>query len=317
MEIWQPHLQQTDDDGGLAADLGHLCKNLSGKVELSKIDNDLATMIWLLAGTRHTKIDCSVLQSDFINFWKGAREGTSLSVSGRHFGHYKAAVRCAHLVLLHSEICNIACASGTPLRRWKRCLNCMLEKKPGVVKVEKLHAILLMEAEFNFVNKLIFGSRMLCHVEAHFDLPDENAGSRQLTGDRIRLLNRPRCIILANAHTCYDRILQKFVILVCMSMGVPYPPLAMMFSALSQMEYSVWTKFGDSASTRSSTEDHPFQGVCQGNRAGPAIWLLVSLTLVRFMHRIGQVCRIRLSMSGVLTMLIGFMFVDDTDCWRI
>ena len=54
----------------------------------------------------------------------------------------------------------------------------MLEKKPGVIRVDKLRAILLMEADFNFVNKLIFGSRMLRHAEARYDLPDENAGSR-------------------------------------------------------------------------------------------------------------------------------------------
>jgi hypothetical protein len=34
----------------------------------------------------------------------------------------------------------------------------MLEKKAGVIKVGKLCMILLMVADFNFTNKLIFGS---------------------------------------------------------------------------------------------------------------------------------------------------------------
>ena len=37
----------------------------------------------------------------------------------------------------------------------------MLEKIAGLALVNKLRAILLMEADFNFHNKLIFGSHML------------------------------------------------------------------------------------------------------------------------------------------------------------
>jgi hypothetical protein len=37
----------------------------------------------------------------------------------------------------------------------------MLEKKARVIKVDKLWAILLMEADFNFANKLVFGSQMI------------------------------------------------------------------------------------------------------------------------------------------------------------
>lgn len=37
----------------------------------------------------------------------------------------------------------------------------MLEKKPGVIHVDKPRAILLMEADFNFMNELVFGKRMI------------------------------------------------------------------------------------------------------------------------------------------------------------
>jgi hypothetical protein len=33
----------------------------------------------------------------------------------------------------------------------------MLEKKKGVILVDKLRAILLMEADFNYANKTVFG----------------------------------------------------------------------------------------------------------------------------------------------------------------
>ena len=39
----------------------------------------------------------------------------------------------------------------------------MLEKEKGVFKVDKLRAILLMEADFNMANKIIFGPRQKRH----------------------------------------------------------------------------------------------------------------------------------------------------------
>ena len=49
----------------------------------------------------------------------------------------------------------------------------MLEKIAGVALVAKLWAILLMEADFNFHNKLIFGTRMLNLARKHGLVPDE------------------------------------------------------------------------------------------------------------------------------------------------
>jgi hypothetical protein len=41
----------------------------------------------------------------------------------------------------------------------------MLEKMAGVIKVEKLRAILLMEADFNFFNGLMYAGRMMHRAE--------------------------------------------------------------------------------------------------------------------------------------------------------
>jgi hypothetical protein len=49
----------------------------------------------------------------------------------------------------------LAVTGASPLACWEMGLSCMLEKAAGVIKVEKLWAILLMEADFNFCNGLI------------------------------------------------------------------------------------------------------------------------------------------------------------------
>ena len=47
----------------------------------------------------------------------------------------------------------------------------MLEKEAGNIIIEKLRAILLMEADFNMVNKLIIGKRMMGKAEKLGTMP--------------------------------------------------------------------------------------------------------------------------------------------------
>jgi hypothetical protein len=49
----------------------------------------------------------------------------------------------------------------------------MLEKTIGNTLVTKLRAILLMEADFNATNKIIYGSRMLKNTRVYKQMPEE------------------------------------------------------------------------------------------------------------------------------------------------
>jgi hypothetical protein len=55
----------------------------------------------------------------------------------------------------------------------------MLEKKQGIILVDKLRAICFMEADFNFTNKTIFGCRMMHFAEDRNEIAEECAGSHQ------------------------------------------------------------------------------------------------------------------------------------------
>jgi hypothetical protein len=103
------------------------------------------------------KIDTSFSVSDFQNYWKKAKERMSSSISTLHFGHYKAVCKNDKLSKMHSVFVDIAVNSGFSPKRWQRGLTVMLKKKQGVILVNKLRAILLMEADFNYANKTIFG----------------------------------------------------------------------------------------------------------------------------------------------------------------
>jgi hypothetical protein len=51
----------------------------------------------------------------------------------------------------------------------------MLEKELGIHLPDKLHAILLMEADLNFPNKLFLGRRMIEQAEAYDEIPDKKS----------------------------------------------------------------------------------------------------------------------------------------------
>ena len=54
----------------------------------------------------------------------------------------------------------------TPLERWRNSVSIILKKSAGIIHVLKLKAILLLEADFNALNKIVFNNRALSAIEA-------------------------------------------------------------------------------------------------------------------------------------------------------
>ena len=63
--------------------------------------------------------------------------------------------------------------------------------------------------------------------------------------------------------------------MVCQAIGVPQLTIDCMLTAIQKMRYYVKTPFGDSTTFYDSDKEN-FQGLCQGNGASPALWLLIS-----------------------------------------
>ena len=201
----------------------------------------------------------------------------------------------------------------------------MLEKIPGVIKVEKLRAILLMEADFNFLNKLHFGHRLMKQCEENNRFPQELYGSREnmsagevavnrrLVIDNFKLLRRSGAIAGVDAAQCYDRIVHSMSSLLCQKEGMQITPILVMFGVIQQMKYFLRTSFGDSTSSYGGKQPIPFQGSCQGNGASPALWLIISMYLVLIMRKQGHISEFYTAYSGLSLILVGFLFVDDTD----
>ena len=119
------------------------------------------------------KVDIVVTVDDFKHYWRRAKERTSSSYSKLHFGHYKLAGFSDYLLEVHALKLSLISKTGSAPERWAQGLSVMLEKIAGVAVVTKLRAILLMEADFNFRNKLIFGKRMMDLARRHGTVPEE------------------------------------------------------------------------------------------------------------------------------------------------
>jgi hypothetical protein len=74
----------------------------------------------------------------------------------------------------------------------------------------------------------------------------------------------------------------------------------------------VCTNFGDSDTSYAWLEI-PFQGVYQGNGAGPGIWMLVSIPIINMLKAQGFGFKIINAMSKETFSFVCYAFVDDTD----
>ena len=114
----------------------------------------------------------------------------------------------------------------------------------GNIKVNKLHTILIMEADFNFLNKLIFGHRMIRQAKVHHQIPEKLYGSLTFLTSILVAINRYFVIDIfkqkrwsgaingVDAAQCYDRIVHSLSILLCQCEGAPASSLMMMFGVI-------------------------------------------------------------------------------------
>ena len=286
---------------------------------------DFLTSIQRLPGDPSpTKL--SVSKEDFQDYWTKAKEDTSSSFSGLHFGHWKAAAKDDYLSEVHALFCEMTYGSGFALPRWKTRLTVMIEKKPGVIKVDKLRAILLMEADFNFMNKLIFGRQMIHSALESNSIPAESFGgipgksaidlsfTRKQIMDTTRTRKSSLAIASVDASQCYDCIQHTVASMACQKWGVPLLAILSMLSSIQQMKFHLRTAHGDSdLFFGGQSTGTPFQGICQGNGGGPAVWLAVSALLVLHLHHRGETTTLPPTLGLVGLTLAGLIFVDDTD----
>ena len=94
----------------------------------------------------------------------------------------------------------------------------MFEKSPEQISVSKLRAILLLEVDFNAVNKIVFNTRLLPTIERSGSIPTELveghysqsslhlALEKKLAANISNQMKRPSIIISTDVTNYYNHI---------------------------------------------------------------------------------------------------------------
>jgi hypothetical protein len=83
-------------------------------------------------------VDDTISAENFLAGFKQLSEDLSSSPSGRHLGHYKAALDDPELCTMYATVISIPFEHGITLHRWISAIQVMLEKTKGCAQIDKL-----------------------------------------------------------------------------------------------------------------------------------------------------------------------------------
>jgi hypothetical protein len=204
----------------------------------------------------------------------------------------------------------------------------MLEKTLGVTLVSRLRAILLMEADFNASNKIIYGIRMMKNAHNHQLMPEEVFSKKNRMADDGTLTKMlfydvtcqarvPAAIPSVDASNCYNRIAHAMALLVFQAFGVPASAIDLMLSTIENMKFFLRTGFGDSTKFAGGGIHIKTQGLTQGNGASPAGWVVISIVTLNAHGKKGRGAKFVCPITKLSSHLSAILYVDDTDLLHI
>jgi hypothetical protein len=272
-----------------------------------------------------TTAESDATVEEFISHWRSAREKTSSSDSGRHFGHYIAASDDVELSTLHVESLNIASRRGIPLARWRHSLTILLEKVLGNILVDKLRAICLLEADFNWWLKLIYARRMMSDIRNSNLIPAEQfatTGKTAIDGvmakqmgffDRANTLHVTSAVDSVDAFQCYDAVHHAVCSVGLQAHRVPLEYILTYLGTMAEMQFHLRTGFGRDEEGFKGTVGHYFGGLGQGSGGAPSAWQVVSGLMLGAYKRAGYGVEMQMSWSAFCFVVAAVLFVDDCD----
>jgi hypothetical protein len=168
----------------------------------------------------------------------------------------------------------------------------MLEKMFGVHLVSKLRAILLMEADFNVMNKEVYGVWMLDEARKYKLIPekifseknrmaDDGGLTKTLFYDIVRQTHSPAAVASVDASNCYNQIAHAMASLIFQSFGVEDTAVVAMLETIQEMKFFLSTAYGDWKVFAGLSIEIKTQGLGQGNGASLAGWCVISIMILQ------------------------------------
>jgi hypothetical protein len=268
-------------------------------------------------------LSTAVTTQNHCDAWAKMRPNTSSSPHGPDYTDYIAGSQNKTVAAFDAAMSNIPYATGYTPKIWQNLSGVMIPKKTASTLVEKVRIIVLFHALWNRLNKLL-GRDISYRAEELNLLPWEAYGGRKgkrsiecavnkvFTNDILRQKRQPGTLCSNDAKSCYDRILHSVATICMRRVGVQPEPCQMLFGTLQQCKFWMRTAFGDSHKNFGALELR-FQGVMQGNGAGPTIWLVVSIPIINMLRAQGFGIHFCTPVSGETYDFVCYTYVDDTD----
>ncbi len=273
-------------------------------------------------------VSITITPGQWKQYWQVVNKETSSSESGLHFGHYKVGGKSNIIAHYHAARVTVTLAHAIQLERWSRGLSIMLEKTLRVTLVLKLQAILLMEADINAMNKIVYSDRMMTNVCKYNLMPEEIFSEKNrmaddgtlcktLFYDITRQAQVPAAITSVNASNCYNRIAHAIASLVFQAFRVPVTAIETMLGTIENMKFFLQTGFGNSKSFAGGGISVKTQGLTQGNGALPAGWAVISICIIRAHGKKGHRSKFTCPITQLKHHFSAILYVDNTDLLHI
>ena len=122
--------------------------------------------------------------------------------------------------------------------------------------------------------------------------------------------------ICADTTNCYDRIAHLFASLCAQYFGLNLPYLVILFRVIQSIKMFLRIVFGVSENYYlDDDDDRPFEGIVQGSGAALALWMIISIFLVRYLYSKNLTIQLLIPLSGIVMPLAVLIFIDDTDLY--
>ena len=221
---------------------------------------------------------------------------------------------------------NLALQTGVPLERWGNGLTVLLEKEFGSIYIDKLRAICLFEADFNWLSKLIFAKRMMSQAMDKGMIPpeqiaragtDANVGTvlKHLHNDIHRTMHINSAVVSADLTNCYDAVHHSIASIAVQAMGVPVLAVKLVLSCLQTMFFWLRTAHGVAETPFGGTASKPFMTLGQGGGHSPSYFTGVFTLMIGSYKKQGHGCCYTSAISGVVFLFAAiFMWMIRISC---
>ena len=214
------------------------------------------------------------------------------------------------------------------MERWSYAWSVKLGKMHDCTLMRKLRAILQMEANCNFPNKIIYGISMLDNARKYGFTPEEiyskknkmadnSSLAKVLFFDIVRQTGLSAGLASVDTTNCYNASAHTVALLTFQAFGVPEEAVQYMVSVIEEMKYFLRTAYGDSKNFRGIILEVKFRSLCQENGASLAGWAVISITIIGAHKRKGHGAYFVCPISRLTGHLAAIIFVDDTDLIHI